>query len=121
MTRDRFSGRNYISLETYKKSGDAVRTPVWFAEHQGLLYAYSLADAGKVKRIRNNPRVRVAPCDIRGNVDGEGVEGRASIADPTTAAFGHQLLGKKYWLKRVGDVFSRLRGRTRAVIVIQLD
>jgi PPOX class probable F420-dependent enzyme len=120
MKRDRFSGRNYISLETYKKSGDPVRTPVWFAEHQGLLYAYSLADAGKVKRIRHNTRVRAAPCDFRGKVDGEGVEGRASIADERTAEFGHQLLRKKYWLKKVGDFFSRLRGRKHAVIVIQL-
>ena len=51
---DRFSGRNYLNLETYRKSGVAVRTPVWFAEQGGILYLYTLADSGKVKRIRNN-------------------------------------------------------------------
>jgi PPOX class probable F420-dependent enzyme len=66
-----FTRAKYISLETFRKTGAGVRTPVWFAADPGApetLYLYSEADAGKVKRIRNNSHVRVAPSDIRGNL-----------------------------------------------------
>jgi PPOX class probable F420-dependent enzyme len=76
---DLFSGHRYLNIETYRKSGVAVRTPVWFAEKDGQLYLYTLADSGKVKRIRKNPRVRVAPSDIKGNPLGEWREGEARI------------------------------------------
>ena len=61
-----FANQKYISLETYRKNGQAVRTPVWFADSDGQLYVYTLADAGKAKRLRNDPRARIAPCDMRG-------------------------------------------------------
>ena len=58
-----------------------MATPVWFAEENGTLYMYSLAHAGKVKRIRNNPKVRIVPCDVRGKLKGEWVETKARILD----------------------------------------
>src|SRR5712691_6264028 len=104
-----FAGQKYLNVESYRKNGTAVATPVWFAEDAGLLYIYSLADAGKVKRIRNNPRVRVAPCDLRGRPKGEWVEARARIAGAAEAEKGHRLLDRKYGLlKKVGNVFSKL-------------
>jgi PPOX class probable F420-dependent enzyme len=117
-----FAGEKYLNLETYRKDGTAVATPVWFAEDGGLLYIYSLADAGKVKRIRNNPRVRVAPCDMRGKLKGEWVEARARILQGDEAARGHRLLDEKYGLlKKIGNVFSKLKKRERVVIAIELD
>ena len=69
-----FEGQKYLSLETFRKNGEGVRTPIWFAAEKdggaAVLYIYTIADTGKVKRIRNNPRVRIAPCDMRGNVTG---------------------------------------------------
>lgn len=116
-----FAGQKYLNLETYRKNGMPVDTPVWFAEKDGVLYVYSLADAGKIKRIRNNPRVKVVPSDMRGKPRGEWVEGSAVILDERGAEFGHQLLNKKYGLlKRIGDVFSRLRKRRRVVIAISI-
>jgi PPOX class probable F420-dependent enzyme len=115
-----FAGRKYLNLETYRKSGAAVRTPLWFAEQEGVLYVYSEAGAGKVKRIRNDPRVRVVPSDLRGNPQGEWVEARAEILDAEGAARGHQLLRQKYLLKRVGDFFGRLRRREHAVMAIRV-
>ena len=114
-----FAGQKYLNLESYRKSGAAVRTPVWFAEEAGVLYTYSTADSGKVKRIRNNPRVRVAPSDMRGNPQGEWAEAEAQILD-AGAARGHQLLCRKYPLKRVMDFFGRLRGREYAVMAIRV-
>lgn len=90
-----FAGEKYLNLESYRKSGVAVATPVWFAEDSGTLYIYSLANAGKVKRIRNNPRVRVMPCDIRGKPKGEWVEALARILDTAGAEHAHRLLDKK--------------------------
>src|SRR5215216_4449242 len=117
-----FRNQKYLNLESYRKNGTPVATPVWFAENDGLFYVYSLANAGKVKRIRNNPRVRVVPCDVRGKPRGAWVDADARIADAETAIRGHQLLNQKYGLlKRVGDVFSRLRKRERAVITIQVN
>ena len=116
-----FTGQKYLNLETYRKNGVAVATPVWFAEDAGVLYIYSLANAGKVKRIRNNPRVRVMPCDMRGITKGEWVEARARILDAAGAERAHRLLDKKYgWMKRIGDIFSKLRKRDRVVIAIEL-
>jgi PPOX class probable F420-dependent enzyme len=114
------SGRKYISLETYRRNGTPVRTPVWFAEADGVLYVYSLANAGKVKRIRANPRVRVAPCDLRGNLRGEWLEAEARVVEGEEERRGHELLNRKYrpW-KSLGDFFSRLRGRRQAILVIR--
>jgi PPOX class probable F420-dependent enzyme len=117
-----FAGQKYLNLETYRKNGNAVATPVWFAEDAGVLYIYSLANAGKVKRIRNNPRVRVMPCDMRGKPKGEWVEGAARILDDAGSERAHRLLDKKYgWMKKVGGLYSKLMKRERAAIAIELD
>ena len=116
-----FNNQKYLSLETYRKSGAAVATPVWFAEDGGVFYIYSLANAGKVKRIRNNSHVRVAPCDMRGKLTGEFVDAEARILDRAGEEKGHRLLNKKYGLlKRIGDFMSKLRKRERAVIAIEI-
>jgi uncharacterized protein len=116
-----FAHQKYLNLETYRKTGTPVATPVWFAEEHGTFYIYSLAHAGKVKRIRHNPWVRIVPCDVRGNPAGAWVEAKARILDAQGAALGHTLLNQKYgWMKRIGDAFSRLRRRQRVVIAIDL-
>jgi PPOX class probable F420-dependent enzyme len=116
-----FAGQRYLNLESFKRDGTPVQTPVWFAEEQGVLYVYTLANAGKVKRIRRTPRIRIAPCTMRGTVTGPWVEAEATIVDATTAAHGHALLRHKYgWMKRMGDLFSRMMYRERLVIAIRL-
>jgi PPOX class probable F420-dependent enzyme len=130
-----FAKAKYLNLESFRKTGVGVRTPVWFAQDSGsppsadsppgtstIFYVYSTPDAGKVKRIRNNPKVRVAPCNVRGDLRGAWVDAHARICDGAEAAHGQDLLRRKYgWIKIVGDFFSRLRGRTQAVIAIHLD
>jgi uncharacterized protein len=117
-----FADQKYLNLETYRKTGAAVATPVWFAEAAGVLYIYSLANAGKVKRIRNNPRVRVMSCDMRGKPKGVWVEGVAQILDANGAERAHRLLDKKYgWMKKIGSLYSKLMKRERAAIAIEFD
>ena len=116
-----FANQKYLNMETYRKTGKPVATPVWFAEENGTLYIYSLANAGKVKRIRNNPTVRIVPCDVRGKPKGEWVEAKGRILDERGATLGHKLLNKKYgWTKRLGDVFSKLTQRQRVVIAMDI-
>ena len=77
-------GQNYISLVTFRKSGAAVPTPIWFGEDDDKIYVMTRSDSGKYKRIRNNPEVRVAPCSIRGKITGPEFEARARILPPKT-------------------------------------
>src|ERR1700674_3452823 len=123
-----FAGHKYLNLETFKKSGEGVKTPVWFAAEPSAnldssdakLYVYTIGASGKVKRIRNNPRVRIAPCDMRGRVLGEWVDARAEIVTGEEAAHGMQLLNKKYFpWKQLLDFFASFRQRERTVFVIR--
>lgn len=117
-----FANAKYISVETFRKNGVGVRTPVWFAPEGSVFYIYSAPDAGKVKRLRNNPKVRVALCDIRGKVRGDWVDGHANICDEAEAVHGQDLLRKRYLLKRIGDFIGRLLGRKPSlVIAIHID
>ena len=71
----------YCLLVTYKRGGEPVPTPVWFGLAGGALYVRSDADAAKVRRIRNDPRARVAPCTSRGKPLDPPAEGRARVLD----------------------------------------
>lgn len=95
------SGQKYISLTTFRKSGAPVRTPLWFAENDGKLYAMTRSDSGKYKRIRNNPKVLVAPCTIRGTVTGPEFQATARILPPDQWPTAKKLLNRKYWLARL--------------------
>lgn len=68
----------FICLETYKKDGKPVRTPVWFAVEGDLIYFHTPATSGKVKRLRRNPNVRVAACSRFGKIEGEWFKGTAT-------------------------------------------
>jgi len=74
-----FEGEKVISLETYRKNGQPVRTPVWFLKEDGILYVHTDDITGKVKRIRQNPTVRVAPSHFRGKPKAEYVEAQAVL------------------------------------------
>src|SRR5271157_5739973 len=122
-----FAKAKYFSLETFRKTGVGVRTPVWFAEDPApgaltTFYVYTLPDSGKVKRIRNNPRVRIAPCNMRGDLRGAWVDAHARFCVGDEVGKGQSLLKQKYGLaKRIGDFFSRLRGRVQCVLAIEID
>lgn len=108
----------YISLETFKKNGQGVKTPVWFVLHNGAFYVYTEADSWKVKRIRNNSRVRVAKCDIRGNVKGEFIDATASLIEGDERMMADKLLDQKYFLKIIFNVLTKINRHKRAMIKI---
>ncbi len=91
----------YISLATFRKTGKAVVTPVWFAEQSGTIYVESAKNAGKIKRIRHTVRVTLAVCTLGGKVTGPTLEGRARLlTGAQEIATAQAALSKKYGLTR---------------------
>ncbi len=117
-----FQKQQFLNLETFRKSGAGIKTPVWFTEADGKLYVRTLDISAKVKRVRHTARVRIVPCDVRGNPSGEWIEAQARlVADPTLAEKINRLLLKKYGLqKQFMEILSWFRRAGYAVIEIQL-
>ncbi|HVC27253.1 MAG TPA: PPOX class F420-dependent oxidoreductase [Nitrososphaerales archaeon] len=117
-----FSTEKYISLETYKKNGEAVRSPVWVVEEGGVVYVRTDPTSWKAKRIRKNPRVRIAPSDMRGRTTSQWVDGQAQFIEEQEANRKIELFKAKYGAGlRFTDFFNGIRGRhATAIISIKL-
>ena len=101
----RFRKEEFLSLETYRKNGETIKSPMWFAQDNDALYLWTMADTSKVKRIRNNPHVNIAPCKRMGEVTGEWVTAHATIDDsPIMVAQVEAML-----LKKIGLFFRIFR------------
>lgn len=100
-------GQKYISLKTFRKNGIGVATPVWFGEDGDQLYVMTRSDMGKTKRIRNNPKVTVAPCTMRGTVTGPEFPATARILPPEEFARGRKTINRKYWMARIPWIWRR--------------
>ncbi|MCX4984450.1 PPOX class F420-dependent oxidoreductase [Streptomyces sp. NBC_00572] len=115
----------YVSLTTYRKNGTGVATPVWYAVDGDELYAWTRTDSWKVKRLRNDPRVEVAVCDLRGNIAEDAGrftgEGRLVTGEELRRIRG--LLSRKYtwqyWLTDVPAMIVRLGKRPHTGIVVR--
>jgi PPOX class probable F420-dependent enzyme len=115
---EQFEKQHYLSLETFRKNGQGVATPVWFAVGDGAFYVTTMDNSGKVKRIRREGRVRIAPCDMRGELSGEWVEARARlVSDPNEYRQGKKLLNRKYGLKKSMFDLAALFMRTSRVMI----
>ena len=102
----------YVSLTTFRRTGQPVPTPVWAAPDGDDLVVWTRADSGKVKRLRHTSRVTVAPCDIRGRVRGPAVEATAGFVDRAEWPQALAALRRAYGLRfQLGYVTSRLWSR----------
>ena len=122
------TNEKYINLTTFRKSGAAVATPLWFAEYQGVLYTQTFPTAGKLKRIRHTARVTLMPCTLNGKALGPAIEGRARIlTDEQEILLAETVLALKYGLTRriyfgALGVYGKLRRQIpagRAYIAIE--
>jgi PPOX class probable F420-dependent enzyme len=75
-------GTKYAVLVTFRRNGDPVPSPLWFGLDGGRAYVRTGADSWKVKRIRNNPEVVIAPSDRKGRPKGPGIAAVARILPP---------------------------------------
>jgi uncharacterized protein len=94
----------YVSLITYRRSGEGVATPVWFAWDGAVAYMYSDSTAGKVKRIRHTPHVSLAPCNAQGRLlEGETVRGSAHLLETAEdIALAQRAIQRKYGWRYLG-------------------
>jgi len=115
-----FTKQSYLNLETFRKNGEGVKTPVWFWEDGGVLYVRTIDGSGKVKRARRNPQVRVVPCKVDGTPIGEWVSGEARFLVEAEAERVNRGLKKKYGLmKTFFDLMGSRKSRP-ATLAIQV-
>jgi len=105
---DDLKGHKYCVLVSYRKSGEPMPSPVWFGVADGKLYFLTSPDGFKVKRIRNNPEVRVAPCTSRGKPVGPPFVGKARVLPESETATAERAIHSNYGLgRRIYTAFSR--------------
>jgi uncharacterized protein len=93
--------QKYINIETFRKSGVGVRTPVWFVQEGEVIYVRTIANSGKMKRIRNKKQVNIAPCKMDGALLSEWIPAEArEVCDPEIDRKVDKLLDKKYGLMK---------------------
>ena len=106
---DVFKGQKYLCLETFRKNGQGVKTPVWFVIFNGIIYVATDTSSGKVKRIQNNKSVKIAPSNFKGKPKGDWIEGVAFFGNESELNQTMLLRNKKYGLlsKIIGIFLSR--------------
>ncbi len=110
-----FKDEKVISLETYRRNGEPVRRPVWFLEEDGIIYVHTDDSTGKVKQIRRNPKVRVAPSHFRGRPKADYVDAQAELdTDPATVEKYRSRIYKKYGLMGSFTTFLQRFSRSKA-------
>jgi len=111
----------FVSLTTFRRSGEAVSTPVWVGRDGASLVVLTPADSGKVKRLRHDPRVELRPCGRFGAVPGgvAPIAGTAELREhPDDVARARTTIRRTYPLESrlvlgIERLVERLRGRPR--------
>jgi uncharacterized protein len=119
---EQFKKQKYMNLETFRRSGECMKTPVWFVQDEQTLYVQTLANSGKVKRIRNNERVNITPCKMDGTPTGSWVPAEArEVTSAEIANKVNRLLEKKYGLvKKLLTMQANRQGRKDTILEINL-
>jgi PPOX class probable F420-dependent enzyme len=119
---DQLTEQQYLNLETFRKNGIGVKTPVWFVQDNCALFVHTAANSGKVKRIRNNGEVNIAPCKMDGSLLGDWLPAKASeLSDDETNRKVDRLLDKKYGLmKKMFGMASTLQGRQYTILEMKV-
>ncbi len=119
-TRD-LQSQKYISLETYKKNNQPVRTPVWFVIQSNLVYVVTREKTGKVKRIKNNPNVKISVCTFNGKSTRNWISGKATKVLGEESETAIKLRKQKYgFMTRIAQLASKRKGNL-VVFSIKLE
>jgi PPOX class probable F420-dependent enzyme len=117
-----FDKQKYLNLETFRKSGVGVKTPVWFVQEGEVLYVRTIADSYKAKRIRINPQVNIAPCKMDGKLLGDWIHAEAhEVSGEEIDRKVDRLLDKKYGLmKKLFTMAGGRDGRNNTIIELKV-
>ena len=119
---DQFLDQKYINLETYKKDGTYVRTPVWFVIDNDLIYVITRDNTGKVKRLRNNQDVRIVLCSFKGEPKSEWIKGKAENITGDEANKIIKLRKKKYGMfARLSGILTSQKGNLTVYSIKMID
>ncbi len=123
MTLNELGNPSYIALETFRKSGQGVATPVWAVAENGKLYVWTDSNSGKIKRIRNNGRVRLCASDWRGTPQGEWLEAQARLLESAAEEEKQRqrLLTKYGWEYRLFRLFGAVMRRGMKPVVVEIS
>jgi PPOX class probable F420-dependent enzyme len=101
--------RTPLLLVTWKKNGDAVPSPVWFAREGERLFVWTEVNAYKAKRLRRDPRALVAPCTATGVPQGEPIAARGRVLETDAERARAAKLLRRDWNigQRLFERFSR--------------
>ena len=118
---DAFTGEQYMNVETYRKNGTAVRTPVWFVEVNGELCFTTETRSGKVKRLRRMAAIRVAPCKVNGELLGDWHPGMARFLGAEETPLVDKTFSRKYGFQKfLFDLLGKLQRRERVFLAIRV-
>ena len=123
-SQNQFDGKSFINLESFRKNGRGIKTLVWFTQAGEVIYVRTVANSGKVKRVRNNGSIRIVPSEANGSPTGEWVPAQAvEVTDQETADLVARLLGEKYGVVQVKAfaAATALRGGKYTVLKIHLQ
>ncbi len=117
---ERIGKGSHVSLTTFRRNGLGVPTPVGSLVHDGTLYALTPPDTGKAKRIRNNPQVTIASCNMKGTVpDGvAAVPATARLLDPAETARVEEMMRRRFLMYRLVHFVDRALRRERPLVAI---
>lgn len=113
-TLDEIASHQYVSLTTFRRTGEPVATPMWVARSKDDVVVISVDDVGKTKRLAHTSRVELRPCDVRGRVTSgapvwhgtaQVVRGRDELDEVRRA------MSAKYPLARLGNALEDFAGR----------
>jgi PPOX class probable F420-dependent enzyme len=121
-----FDKTRQIVLVTFKRSGEAMPSPINHGVADGKIYVRTDASTGKIKRIRNNPRVLVAPSGLRGKPKAPAVAGLARILPESEHAHANKVIAANWSvpmtvLERTLDKGAQAFGAPMAYVEVTPD
>ena len=116
-------GEDYINLETFKRNGAGVKTPIWFVDDGQALFFFTNGESWKVKRLARNPACKLAACGVRGAIKGPWFDGSATLLEADADIDKvHGLLRKKYGMQMwIADVGSKVIGSRKKRLFYRID
>jgi uncharacterized protein len=120
---EQFDDQDYLNLQTVRRNGQEVNTPVWFVRQGDLFYVRTITNSGKVKRIHNNKKVKIMPCGSQGEPLGFWVNAQAlENTDADTYSKMASWLAEKYGDQpRIFETQATARGEKYTVLIISLE
>jgi PPOX class probable F420-dependent enzyme len=118
-----FQNQLYLNLETFRKDGESMKTPVWFVLDGEKIYIRTVSNSGKVKRIHHNGQVNIAVCDSDGRPCGEWISAQAAEAsDVITFTRAIRIIDDKYGdLAKMYESQTHAKGLEYTVIEIKIE